>query len=525
MPRTSDNDALLQRFAPLAMTTKPVSELARETLRQLAIRKLQPTPDNYQAIYDEISGQISQPAFPEMRLRQIARILPGQTTDQKRLLEQFSNAVDGKDWTALQNTLVGYATLGLKPVSAEMADSAPMPGTLNTVFAEHLARLVDNILPAVGEDDDRMQALGQELITWLRQPMPTLAETEKLLSNFSYRLSFAAEDQAAIRSGLLMLLQLVFENIAVLSADDAWLQGQAQALRDAATPPLTLRRLDDVQRRLKDVVFKQAEAKERAVAAQQQMRELLATFIDRLAQMDENSAAFHEQLSGCAERIGHASSLQELQPVLQEVMAATQAMSQKSSAMRTELHNLRERADTAHGEIERLRKELELTSAQARHDPLTGSLNRKGLDEALEREISLSLRSDAPLCVALLDLDNFKVLNDRLGHATGDAALVHLAATARAAMRPQDQLARYGGEEFVIVLPNTALEQGVEAIKRLQRELTTHYFISNNEHVLITFSAGVAQLAPNETSEQALKRADQAMYLAKRAGKNRVVAG
>ena len=490
MPRTSDNYALLQRFAPLAMTTKSVSEFARETLKQLAIRKLQPTPDNYQAIYDEISGQISQPAFPDMRLRQIARILPAQTAGQKRLLDQFSAAIESQDWTALQNTLVGYATLGLKPVSAEMADSVPMPRTLNTVFAEHLARLVDNILPAVGEDDDRMQALGQELIAWLRQPMPALAETEKLLSNFSYRLSFAAEDQAAIRSGLLMLLQLVFENIAVLSADDAWLQGQAQALRDAATPPLTLRRLDDVQRRLKDVVFKQAEAKERAVAAQQQMRELLATFIDRLAQMDENSAAFHEQLSGCAE-----------------------------------LHSLRERADTAHGEIERLRKELELTSAQARHDPLTGSLNRKGLDEALEREISLSLRSDAPLCVALLDLDNFKVLNDRLGHATGDAALVHLAATARAAMRPQDQLARYGGEEFVIVLPNTALEQGVDAIKRLQRELTTHYFISNNEHVLITFSAGVAQLASNETSEQALKRADQAMYLAKRAGKNRVVAG
>jgi len=310
----------------------------------------------------------------------------------------------------------------------------------------------------------------------------------------------------------------------VLSQDDAWLQGQAQALRDAAVPPLTLRRLDDVQQRLKDVIFKQSESKERAVEAQRQMRELLATFIDRLAQMDESSAAYHGQLTQCAERINQASDLKELRPVLQEVMAATQAMTQKSSAMRNELHELRQRADTANAEIERLRQELERTSAQARHDPLTGTLNRKGLDEALRREISSSLRSDAPLCVALLDLDDFKTLNDRLGHTTGDAALVHLTQVARAAMRPQDQLARYGGEEFVLVLPNTTVEQGVQALKRLQRELSAHYFMSNEEHVLITFSAGVTQLAPDEESAAALQRADQAMYLAKRAGKNRVVA-
>lgn len=506
------------------MATKPASEYARETLRQLAARRLQPTPDNYLAIYDEISGQISQPAFPELRLRQIARILPGQTAEQRRLLEQLNAAIDAKDWMALQSTLVGYATLGLSPVSTTVANKRADRDTLDTVFAEHLARMVDNVVAAMGEDDDRVRELGQELIAWLRQPMPALPESEKLLSNFSYRLSFAAEDQAAIRAALLTLLHMVFDNVAVLSQDDAWLQGQAQALRDAAVPPLTLRRLDDVQQRLKDVIFKQSESKEHAVKAQRQMRELLATFIDRLAQMDESSAAYHGQLTDCAGRIGQVRELKELQPLLQEVMAATQAMAQKSSAMRHELRELRQRADTANAEIERLRQALERTSAQARHDPLTGTLNRKGLDEALRREISRSLRSDAPLCVALLDLDDFKVLNDRLGHTTGDAALVHLTDVARAAMRPQDQLARYGGEEFVLILPNTTVEQGVQALKRLQRELSAHYFLSNDEHVLMTFSAGVTQLANDEESAVALQRADQAMYLAKRAGKNRVVA-
>jgi len=170
-----------------------------------------------------------------------------------------------------------------------------------------------------------------------------------------------------------------------------------------------------------------------------------------------------------------------------------------------------------------LHQELDRVSAQARHDPLTGALNRKGLDEALNREVSNVRRKDTPLCLALLDIDNFKKLNDTLGHATGDVALAHLATVTREVMRPQDTLARYGGEEFVILMPDTPLENGIEAMTRLQRELTKRFFLAGTEKVLITFSAGVAQLADIETGPDAIKRADQAMYLAKRAGKNRVL--
>ncbi len=170
-----------------------------------------------------------------------------------------------------------------------------------------------------------------------------------------------------------------------------------------------------------------------------------------------------------------------------------------------------------------MHRELDRVSAQARHDPLTGALNRKGLDEALEREISGVRRKETPLCLALLDIDNFKKLNDTLGHATGDLALAHLATVARECMRPQDTLARYGGEEFVILLPDTAIDQGIEAMTRLQRELTKRFFLAETEKILITFSAGVAQLLTDEKGVDAIRRADQAMYLAKRAGKNRVV--
>ena len=141
----------------------------------------------------------------------------------------------------------------------------------------------------------------------------------------------------------------------------------------------------------------------------------------------------------------------------------------------------------------------------------------------MEREIARSRRLRSPLCLALLDIDNFKSINDRLGHTAGDAALVHLAQVTRELMCPQDLLARYGCEEFVLLLPDTNVESGVAAMTRLQRELTTRFFLQGSEKILITFSAGVAQLHDSETSMDALQRADKSMYLAKRSGKNRAM--
>jgi diguanylate cyclase len=205
------------------------------------------------------------------------------------------------------------------------------------------------------------------------------------------------------------------------------------------------------------------------------------------------------------------------------VVGATRNMAHDSKVSTDELNNMREKAVATQAEIAKLHQELDRVSAQARHDPLTGALNRKGLEEAIEKEISKVRRLDTPLSVSLLDIDNFKKLNDSMGHATGDIALAHLATVAKECMRPQDTLARYGGEEFVILMPDTPLEKGIEAMTRLQRELTKRFFMAGTEKVLITFSAGVAQLVSDEAGVDAIKRADQAMYLAKRAGKNRVV--
>lgn len=503
-------------------SAKSPSEIARETLKLLATRRLNPSPDNYQALYEEVAGVRAAPQFPAAQLRQIMRVMPCQTPGQKRQAELLERAVEQQDWAMLQNVFVGYAKLGLAPASVPPMQSTSIDH-LPRALAQNLERLVHNTLPALGEDDPRIHDVATQLIAFLREAAPAVGKAEQMLNNFSYRLSFAAEDQAAIRQSLLGLLRLVFENIAALSIDDTWLRGQAEALLTASTPPLTLRQLDEVQQRLKDVIFKQSEAKDRSVQAQSQMRELLATFIERLAQMDESSGSYSEQMERCADRISRATELKEITPLLEEVMAATRSVALNSRLTRAELQDLRERAEATHQEMDQLRQELDRASIQARHDPLTGSLNRKGFDEAIGREIARARRQGKPLCLALLDLDNFKALNDRLGHEAGDDALKHLVQVTREVMRPQDQLARYGGEEFVLILPDTELADGVKAMERLQRELTTRYFLKQKEHVLITFSAGVSQLEGEDYAD-AIRRADEGMYLAKRSGKNRVLA-
>lgn len=513
------------------MSEKKSFEIARETIKQLTQQKLPPTPANYLAIYNEIAGIPVITPFPADILRDISKALPVKTPGQQKQKGLLDYAIDRLNWDGVKTALVAYG--GFVPMNGggddAQAASASKTGlqasapALTAEFLGQLGRLIEYTQPALGTDDQRFGELSKSLTSALRQNGADILALKSMLLSYSDRVSFVAEDQAEIKKALLKLLHMVFENIADLSLDEQWLKGQMDALMEAASPPLTLRRLDDVERRLKDVIFKQKNAKEHALQAQNEMRGMLATFIDRLSDMAKSTGSFHEKLEENARQIEQAKTLAEIAPVLKEVISATRNMATQSKTSGDELQIMRDRAIQTDAELVKLHQELDRVSAQARHDPLTGALNRKGLEEAVEREISSVRRKDTPLCMALLDIDNFKKLNDTMGHATGDVALTHLAKVARESMRPQDTLARYGGEEFVILLPDTPLDKGIEAMTRLQRELTKTFFLAGAEKVLITFSAGVAQLAPDETGAEAIKRADKAMYLAKRAGKNRVL--
>jgi diguanylate cyclase (GGDEF)-like protein len=136
-------------------------------------------------------------------------------------------------------------------------------------------------------------------------------------------------------------------------------------------------------------------------------------------------------------------------------------------------------------------------------DPLTGVLNRSGLDELIDSEIARTARTGRPLTIALFDLDDFKLTNDRLGHLAGDRLLVDFAAMLTSNARSYDTVARIGGDEFLIVLPDAPLEDGLAFIERLRSASTQHW------------SVGLASARDDDTARSLRERADQQLYVRK----------
>jgi diguanylate cyclase (GGDEF)-like protein len=150
--------------------------------------------------------------------------------------------------------------------------------------------------------------------------------------------------------------------------------------------------------------------------------------------------------------------------------------------------------------------------------------NRRAWSERLLALHARTQREGQPLSLLFLDLDQFKELNDRLGHAAGDAALRAMAAVMRAEIREHDTVGRYGGEEFVVCLPNTGHARALQAAERIRKRLQERAR-READGSLPTVSIGVATLRPGEELAALIRRADSAMYEAKAAGRNRVVAG
>jgi two-component system cell cycle response regulator len=157
-------------------------------------------------------------------------------------------------------------------------------------------------------------------------------------------------------------------------------------------------------------------------------------------------------------------------------------------------------------------------------DALTGLLNRRAFLDSMTREVARTKRYNDSLSVILLDVDHFKQINDRRGHAAGDTVLAALGKLLNRAVRTCDVVARWGGEEFVLVLPSTRTE-GAEQVAERVRELLEDAVINDNkgERIPVTASFGVATYTVGETLEQVIDRADRAMYLAKSGGRNRVI--
>ncbi|WP_460132457.1 GGDEF domain-containing protein [Pseudomonas sp. S1_E04] len=244
----------------------------------------------------------------------------------------------------------------------------------------------------------------------------------------------------------------------------------------------------------------------------------------------ELDTQIREQVDGLQSSVQEAADLDSLKQVLEnhlEGLLGTLDEHQQHRDRREQetlerLKGLAERVANMEQEAQGYREHLEVQRQKALIDPLTGLPNRAAWSERLDHEINAWHQCGNNLSLAMLDLDHFKRINDDYGHLAGDKVLKIIATVLRKRLRPIDFIARFGGEEFVLLMPDSSLSTALAVGEVLRGAVEACPFHFKGEPVTITVSMGVAQLLAGERSELALKRADEALYRAKAAGRNQV---
>lgn len=345
---------------------------------------------------------------------------------------------------------------------------------------------------------------------------------EKRIRQCWIHMALRVDQEQRLIDGLLNMLDLFIEH-ALLPPDlDPWVSHQLELIRENLKTPLTLHRIYDAESILKELVYQQDLLQHTLAEAQQTLKAMISLFLERLGIVTEATGEFQEKIDHYTERVSQANQAIDLKLILEKLMEDTRHMQLDMLRARDELIKTRQQADATQQRVDELRHHLRQVSEQTRDDRLTGALSHRVLVETFSEEQAQMTQSGEPLCLVLLDVDNLSELSAQLGSQAGDDTLTHLVQVIKTVIRQDDSVIRYGSEEFLILLPNTLLNTAADMMRRLQRELTKRFFMNNNNRLLVTFSAGVTQCLANESREQALDRADYAVFQARKQGKNQV---
>jgi diguanylate cyclase len=245
----------------------------------------------------------------------------------------------------------------------------------------------------------------------------------------------------------------------------------------------------------------------------------VAKVIERLHEVNDNAAHYGKSLDGFNGRLERGIKPAELQHIVGEVIAETRKMKERSARI---VGDIKESSL----EIIELRRSLESVHREAHTDALTGIANRRSFDERLKSALRDAKESNNALCLLMIDIDHFKKFNDIHGHQLGDKVLQLVARILKTSIKGRDTVARYGGEEFAVILPSTRLAGAATLGDQIREAVASRHIIqkrTGENFGTITLSIGAANLRSSDSNESFVKRADDALYCAKRAGRNRVI--
>jgi diguanylate cyclase len=551
-------------------TAMTPAQLAKSALRRLATERLEPTPDNYRRAYAAECEALglpapSEPAAPKApaepmkedtgpqwseligriarglertnkqwttarKKESLQRVLDGSKHSAERLLQRLQQLnlswdQDKGDAPALEADVPADAATAAAPTQAPTAIQAGLS-------EPEAQQLLDTLALALPEQEAPGQearlALTAALASALAKVPAQHAQGEGIGEDMALACEQARrviEQRHHLIDQLTGLCQTLTDSLVDLAEEDSWVAGQCVAMQAELASGLSPRGTRRMQELLADTRERQRVLRGEREAARQALKQMIHEMLSEIAELGQTTGRFQDKLVGYAETIGQADTLESLAGVVREMVTESRAVHGVIAQAQERMHTEHARASALSERVHTLEDEIRKLSDEVSTDPLTQIANRRGLARAFEAEQSRVSRQGGLLAIGLLDVDNFKKLNDSLGHQTGDEALKFLSRRVSECLRPSDVIARYGGEEFVVLLPDTEVDEAQQVLTRLQRQLSAEFFTADERKVFITFSAGVTQHRTDEPIEAGLDRADLALYEAKRTGKNRTCIG
>jgi diguanylate cyclase len=553
------------RPSPLAKPAElPTAQLAKAALRRLAAERLEPTPENYERAFRHEAGEVADSTealatlieriirgiergghnwTPARRKEGIQRVLSAGRGDPRRLQQRLSQLVNSWESdsaataVAVVDTAPGALAPATRPAPLDAANGhVPAPEPALAVAAdptpsqswERVARTLGEALQqALPAHEGANRDLSSELVQLLARmrgegATPSLADATEALA---HRVERVLQHRQHLFDQLGKLCGELTASLTDLAEDGSWVKGQCEAMQAKIADGLTARGVRAVSDMLHHARKQHREVRGEREKARDALKSLMTQMLAELGELGSKTGNFHQSVSRYAAVIEESDSLESLTGVVREMVAESRAVQSLVQHTQERLQEEHSKATDLTQRVTELEDEMKRLSDEVSTDQLTQIANRRGLMQAFEVERARLERSGGSLSIGLLDIDNFKRLNDELGHSAGDEALRSLAAVVSKTLRPTDRVARYGGEEFVVLLPETPADEGEQVLTRLQRSLTGGLFMHKDKQIFVTFSAGVTGYRLAERIEDSLERADQALYEAKRTGKNRTCIG
>ncbi len=530
MPNTRASDA-----SPAA--------IARAALRRLAEQGIEPTPEAYRRAYLEAAPPGSRPpgAPPAAAggvdqaavhagsalaafVREWERSQAGVSRLQKlqALRAIADHALPEPALRAMQSATERWAGLRERPlpVAVEAAAAAQPQGAPWKRLWQDAVRMAEQAYVGQPELQGQAQALLEEA--------GALDSFGAAFAGRAQALWDACErwhvDSARARERLPELLRLLLDNVAQLFAPQHWMQERVAGLRQLLVEPLEPERLEQAVHQWKDLLLRQGVAQKAGDDARVLARELIDMVVRSLGGYVQSTERYGDRLRSGLRELDESGDWQRAKSVVQGILAQSQQMLEETGRLRSAFADARQQLQLARDRAQSLESALDQMGELIQQDPLTGALNRRGLELSFAREAARAHRQGVPLGLAMVDLDFFKAINDRYGHDIGDVVLRELVQVLRSELRPTDIVARIGGEEFLLLLPGED-EQGVHAaLQRARQVFGARRFHHAREPAGIAarFSAGAGCWCPGESLDEAYARIDQALLQAKAGGRDRV---